>query len=70
MSETNVWADGFGRWHASVPLSGSQQKDARLARKLILAELIERAGPIFDPHCIHVTRYDVTNHGTAKYREV
>lgn len=70
MSEnTNVWADGFGRWHASVPLSGDARKDAREARRLIVAALAERYAPIFDPTTVHVSREHITNHGTAKYIE-
>lgn len=67
---TKVWADGFGVWHASVPLSGSRQRDANLARKMIRDELAERHSPNFDPQVVGVTRVSVTNHGTAVYREV
>lgn len=72
MSENNpnVWADGFGVWHASVPLTGSPHADALHARRLIIAELVQREGPNFDPSRVHVTREAVTNHGTVKYKEV
>lgn len=66
---TNVWADGFGRWHASVPLTDSRRKDALTARALIREALTEREGPQFDPTRVHVTRERVTEHGTAIYGE-
>lgn len=58
MPENNphTWADGFGIWHASVPLSGFPLSDALAARKLIIAELEQREGPNFDPRTVHVTR--------------
>lgn len=65
-----VWADGYGKWHASVPISGSPQRDAHAARKLIRAELEERYAPNYDPSTLHVTRERVTNHGTVIYGEV
>ena len=65
---TTTWADGFGVWHASVPISGSPQRDVMLARKAILAELEQRVRYL-DPSRVHVTREHVTNHGTAHYVE-
>lgn len=65
-----TWADGFGRWHASVPLTNSRQRDAMAARKAIDAELEERLAPHYDPRALHVTRERVTEHGTAIYGEV
>lgn len=74
MSSTDInpdtWADGFGRWHASVPMTGSRQRDAMKARALILAELSERYAPNYDPSTLRVTRERITNHGTAIYGEV
>lgn len=64
-----TWADAFGVWYASVPLSGSRAKDAAQARKLIRAELEERYAPNYDPSTLHVTRDRITNHGTVIYRE-
>ncbi|EWM19715.1 hypothetical protein [Kutzneria sp. 744] len=64
-----TWADGFGRWHASVPLTDYAVADANKARALIIAELTEREGPQFDPSAVHVTRTSVTGHGTAVYSE-
>ena len=64
-----TWADGFGRWHASVPLSSSRHADALVARRAIQAELVERYAPNYDPTTLHVTRVSVTNHGTAHYAE-
>jgi hypothetical protein len=63
-----TWADGFGRWHASVPLTDSPLRDALAARRAILAELQARA-PIGANIVIHVTRERVTNHGTVIYGE-
>lgn len=65
-----TWADGFGVWHASVPLVGNRWREARQARQAILAELTEREARTFDPQAIHVTRERVTNHGTVHYVEV
>ena len=65
-----TWADGFGVWRASVPLSGSASVDANKARKAIILALEERSERNFDPRSISVTRERVTNHGTAVYREV
>lgn len=64
-----TWADGFGRWHASVPVTGNPLADATTARNLIIAELAQREGPNFAPSAVHVTRTKVTNHGTATYSE-
>jgi len=65
---TQTWADGFGVWHASVPISGSPMRDALTARKAILAELEARERHL-DPSRVHVTREHVTNHGTVHYVE-
>ena len=37
-----TWADGFGRWHARVPVSGNQAADSRLAHAAIMWELAQR----------------------------
>jgi hypothetical protein len=70
MTETRfnspVWADGFGTWHATVPLS-DPRTEARQARALIRAEVAERQGA--RPGRIAVTRERVTGHGTAVYVE-
>jgi hypothetical protein len=65
----HAWADGFGRWHASGPVTVNPLTDARKARKLIIAELTEREGPRFDPTTVHVTRTAVRADGTAVYSE-
>lgn len=65
---TNVWADAFGNWHASVPLSGSRAKDAATARRLIMAELVARSAPGSTP-VFSITLERITNHGTAIYGE-
>lgn len=64
-----TWADAFGVWHASVPLTGSPRRDADTARAAIRAELVAREAPTWDPSIIGVTRERVTQHGTAVYRE-
>lgn len=69
MENVTTWADGFGVWHASVPLTDGRQRDAMTARKAIQAELEERYAPNYDPSTLHVTREHVTNHGTVHYRE-
>lgn len=71
MDEINptVWADGFGRWHASVPLSGSRARDAQLARRKIIDEIAYREGRARNRIKVSVTRERVTNHGTAIYGE-
>lgn len=64
----STWADGYGRWHALVALSGDSRTDAAKARTLILDELVARsargARPVFD-----VTLVRETEHGTAIYAE-
>ncbi|HEX5522798.1 MAG TPA: hypothetical protein VFX53_05090 [Pedococcus sp.] len=69
MENIKTWADGFGIWHASVPLTSDPISDARRARQQIVNELTEREGPTFDPSRVHVTREKVTGHGTAIYVE-
>jgi hypothetical protein len=68
MENVKVWADGFGRWHASVPLMGSASKEAVAARRAILAELRLRA-PRDAKLVLRVTRERVTGHGTVIYGE-
>lgn len=67
--KVTTWADGFGIWHASVPLSGSRHKDALTARRAIIAELEQREAP-YRAVRLQVTRERVTNHGTVVYQEV
>ena len=67
-NKVTTWADGLGIWHASVPMSGSQHKDAMTARKAIRDELDAR--DVSPAYALRVTRERVTNHGTAIYREV
>ena len=68
MPKVTTWADGFGIWHASVPLSGSRHKDAMAARKAIREELDSRG--VSTDYILKVTLEHVTNHGTATYREM
>lgn len=73
MAKVTTWADGFGMWHASVPISGSRHKDAMTARAAIVAEVKFRYDAwnrTLDPSAVRVTRERVTNHGTVIYKEV
>lgn len=63
----NVWADGFGIWHASVPKTEART-EAREARKLIMAELRAR-GDVGKGFRLRVTHERFTGHGTVVYRE-
>ena len=61
-----TWADGYGQWHASVPIT-TPARQAAAARRAIRAELAARGT---DPaYPLRVTRERVTNHGTVIYRE-
>lgn len=66
---STTWADGFGRWHAAVPFTGSRARDAAAARRLIMAELVERAPRNAPAPVFRITRERVTNHGTVVYGE-
>lgn len=60
-----TWADGFGNWHASVPLS-DPITEARQARAAIRAEMKARE----KGYRLPVQRERVTGHGTAVYGEL
>lgn len=62
-----TWADGYGNWHASVPLS-DPTTETRQARAAIRAELRARDA-IGNGYRLKIRRECVTNHGTAIYRE-
>jgi hypothetical protein len=66
-NDTNAWADSYGRWHASVPLTGNALADANKARARIIAELTEREGPNFAPSSVHVTRTEVCTKVTGRH---
>lgn len=69
-SPMTVWHNWLGIWHASVPLTGSRHRDARLARQLISAALAEKYDLASDDvRSVHVTRAWITDHGTVVYRE-
>ena len=86
MSEKiETWADGFGTWHASVPLASidlimsdpdaAESQQASMARDAIIAELAARDNRMGDTErfaraVMTVERERITNHGTAIYREV
>ena len=73
-----VWADGYGRWHASVPLDAvvttaqeASKMYARLAyraRKMIRAELDARG--VSPAYVLKVAREQITGHGTVIFGEV
>ncbi len=66
-----TWADGYGRWHATVPTSGHPLRDANRARRLIIDELSQREGSGFDPRTVHVTRGEFRqNDNVVEYVEV
>lgn len=44
---TTTWADGFGRWHVTLPASPRAKQDALNA---LAAEILERSGPDVDTH--------------------
>lgn len=69
MENVTTWADGYGVWHASVPLTDSPMRNALAARKAIHTELEARYAPQYDPSTLHVSRERVTNHGTVIYVE-
>ncbi len=68
-TRVHTWADGFGIWHASVPLTASPKQDAQKARRAIIAELRERVHEL-DPRRVQVELERVTAHGTVTYREI
>lgn len=61
-----TWADGYGTWHASVPLDTDSE---RRAREAILDQIRVRGDATFAAEHMIVTRERITNHGTAVYRE-
>lgn len=65
-----TWADGYGVWHASVPLVGDERIEAETARVAIWAELSARDVDRKYARVLAVVREGTTSHGTVKYREV
>jgi hypothetical protein len=45
----STWADGFGIWHAAVPVTGNARADVATARRLIKDELVARSAPDATP---------------------
>jgi hypothetical protein len=69
MAEIITWADGYGVWHVSVPVSDDSESAAWDA---IFLELAERSHPsrmAFAAKHMTVTSERITNHGTRVYRE-
>lgn len=67
MNKVTTWADGYGVWHVSVPITDNRRKDAMTARRAIREELDARG---VSPHYhLAVIRERITNHGTVIYRE-
>lgn len=64
-----VWADGYGVWHASVPIS-TPQRQARDARRLIWAELEARGVHANYRQQFRVTRDTPGTPGRVVYKEV
>lgn len=78
MREPTVYADGYGVWHASVPigtvrLDGGKEagralaRAGRTARRLILDALIDREPPSFDPRSVRIRRTFVADVGKDGY---
>jgi hypothetical protein len=69
MTEIRTWADGFGVWHARVPVTDSRYRDALTAQAAIADELAQREGPQFDRAMVLVERVS-GGETTVVYREV
>ena len=82
MTSVNVWADGFGLWHASVPIKpdstpNSLWREARSAIVDAITEREQRAGDTWSDarmrvsQTLHVPKRPehVTNHGTIIFCE-
>ena len=70
MESIKTWADGFGTWHASVPITGDDAHDAATAHAAIVNELTQRQGPLpVDYTRMRVVRTELTDFGTAQYKE-
>lgn len=69
MPEITTWADGYGVWHASVPVSDDSESVAWDAIFLELAERANETSVTFAAKYMTVTSEHITNHGTRVYRE-
>ena len=82
MASVNVWADGFGLWHASVPIKPDSTPSSlwREARSAIVDAITEREHRTFETwkdarrRVSQTTRVPkrpehVTNHGTIIFCE-
>lgn len=66
-----AWADGFGVWHASVPVVGTVGEQEQAARKAIRSEM-EARGEVGKGHRIRLHRVGESQQMTtdrAVYRE-
>jgi len=69
VSEISTWADGFGVWHARVPVTDSRYRDALTAQAAIAEELAQREGPNFDRGMVLVEHVSGDS-ATTVYREI
>lgn len=67
--KTNTWADGFGRWHARVPVSDSAT-ETRQARKAIRDELRARGAIGYGCRLRVTPAGSEPINGTVEYREL
>lgn len=70
--QVNAWADGFGNWHAVVPLSNDEKSNRQLAQAAILWQLNDRQPAIRVTRKALPVRLVETNYviQTAHYTEV
>ena len=82
LNNVQTWADGYGLWHASVPLDNgvSDYQRWRTAREAIVRAITEREQKTWETleearkrisatTSVSMTPERVTNHGTVIYRE-
>ena len=64
-----TWADGFGIWHARVPLNTDRRASKRLAKAAILFEIQLRQAAYCPPSAVKLKMVDVADDGTIHYQE-
>lgn len=62
-----TWTDGFGTWHAAVPLTNGDE--ANTAKLLIIDELAQRGDASFAAEHMRVEFKQITNYGMVIFRE-
>lgn len=66
MSDIHTWADGYGLWHASVPMTPDA---AKVAKRAIVAELRQRDAHVSAAR-VKIRLEHHTLHGTVHYVEI